>query len=112
MFAETKKDTAGTLVVEGEISLGMNPQVVHIDLQPSFGDHVSEYVIHEGLERRRSVAKTEEHDGRFKESKRSYKSSLPLIFFANANIVESPPDVEFGEYSGVLHVVNQLWDQR
>ena len=111
MFAETKKDAVGSFMVECEIALGVDSKVVHINLEPALGDHIREYVIHEGLERRWSVAKAEEHDGGFEESERSDKCSLPLVFFVNADIVESSSDVKLGEYGGVLHVVNQLRDQ-
>ena len=71
-----------------------------------FGDHVSKDVVHEGLESGWSVAKPEEHDGRFKESKRSDKRSLPLVFFTNADVIESPSDVELGKDRGVFHVID------
>ena len=54
-------------------------------------------MVHERLEGRWSVAETEEHNGRFKESERSDERSLPLVFLANANVVESPSDVELGK---------------
>ena len=63
-------------------------------------------MVHESLEHGRGVAETEKHDCGFIETKRSDESGLPLIFCANANIVISPLDVEFGEESGVFHVVN------
>ena len=69
-------------------------------------------MVHERLESRWSIAESKEHDGRFKESKRSDKCSFSLVFFANANIIKSPPDIEFGENCGVLHIVNQFRDKR
>ena len=69
-------------------------------------------MVHKGLENGWSVAKPEEHDSRFKESKRSDECSFPLVFLANTNVVESPSDIKLGEYCGVLHVVNQFGDKR
>ena len=63
-------------------------------------------MVHERLERGWSVAKPEEHDGRFEESKRSDESSFPLVVFANANVIESPSDVELGKDRGVFHIVD------
>ena len=63
-------------------------------------------MVHEGLECGGSVAETEKHDCGFIETERSDECGLPLIFFTNANIVISPSDVEFGEESGVFHVIN------
>ena len=69
-------------------------------------------MIHERLESRWSVTEPEEHDGRFKESERSDERSLPLVFFANMNVVKSPSDIKLGENHGVFHIVNQFRDKR
>ena len=63
-------------------------------------------MVHESLECGRSIAETEKHDCGFIETERSDECSLPLIFFVNVNIVISPLDVEFGEESGVFHVID------
>ena len=63
-------------------------------------------MIHEGLERRGSIAKTKKHDCGFIETKESNEGGLPLILFANANIVITPSDIEFGEESGVFDVID------
>ena len=65
-------------------------------------------MVHEGLECWRSIAETEKHDCGFIETKESNECSLPMILFTNANIIISPLDVEFGEESGVFHVIDQL----
>ena len=106
MFAKAEQDSSGTFMMEGEVSLGMDAQVVHIDLQPTFGNHIGEDVIHKRLKSGWSITELEEHDSRFKESKRSDEHSLPLVFFANANVVESPSDIELGKDRGVLHIIN------
>ena len=53
-------------------------------------------MVHEGLERWRSIAETEKHDCGFIETEGSNEYGLPLIFM-NANIVIFPLDIEFGE---------------
>ena len=89
----------------------MYPQVVHIDLEPPFGDHIGENVVHERLKSRRGVAEPKKHYGGFKETKRGYERCFPLIFFSDADIVITPSNVEFGEQCRVLHVINQLRDE-
>ena len=69
-------------------------------------------MVHEGLESGWSVTEPKEHDGRFKEFKRGDERSLPLVLFTNANVVESPSDIELGKDRGVLHVIDQLRDKR
>ena len=42
------EDTFGTFLMEGGVG-GIDKEVIHIDDEPSFGDHVAEGVIHESL---------------------------------------------------------------
>ena len=89
----------------------MYPQVVHIDLEPSLGNHVSEDVIHEHLKSRRSITEAKEHYRGFKEAERSDECHFPLVFLPNANVVITPLNIELCEQCGVLHIINQLWDE-
>ena len=41
-------------------------EIIYVDDEPSFSDHVSEGVIHEMLEYGRRVVEIKEHDGGFK----------------------------------------------
>ena len=86
----------------------MYPQVIHIDLEPSLGDHVNKDMIHEHLKSRRSVTKAKEHDGGFKEAERSDECCFPLVFLLNANVVITPSNIKLHEQCGVLHIVDQL----
>ena len=95
-------------MMECEVSLGVNSQVIHVYFQPSFSNHVCENVVHKGLEGGWSIAKAEELDSWFKECKRSDECSFPLVFFLNANVVESPSDVKLSKDHRVLHVINQF----
>ena len=89
----------------------MYPQVVHIDLEPSLGDHVRKDMIHECLKSRRSVAEAKEHDSGFKKAERSDECRFPLVFLLNANVDITPSNIKFREQCGVLHIIDQLWDE-
>ena len=65
-------------------------------------------MVYKGLESGQSITEPKQHDGRFKESKRSDEHSLPLVLFLNANVVESPSDIELGEDYRVFHVIDQF----
>ena len=99
------------LVVQFEVILGMYPQVVHIDFELSLGNHVSKDMIHERLKCRRSITETKEHYGGFKEAEKSDECRFPLVFLPNANVVITPSNIKLGEQCGVLHIINQFWDE-
>ena len=84
----------------------MYPQVVHVDLEPSLGDHVGEDVVHERLKGRRGIAEAKEHYGRFIESERSDECCFPLVFLPDTNVVIAPSDVKLGEQCRVFHIVD------
>ena len=98
-------------MVEGKVIFGVDANVVHINFQPFFCYHISKDVVHKGLECRWCVAKPKEHYCRFKKSQRGDKGSFPLVFFMNVDVVISPPDVEFCEEGGILHVVDEFRDE-
>ena len=89
----------------------MYPQVVHIDLKPTFGNHISKNMIHKCLKSRRGVAEPKEHYSWFKEAERSDEHRFPLVFLPNANVVITPSNIKLGEQSGVLHIIDQLWNE-
>ena len=89
----------------------MYPQIVHINLEPSFSDHVVKDMIHERLKGWRGITEAKEHDGRFEETKRGDERCLPLVFLPNANVVITPSNIKLSEQSRVLHVVDQLRDE-
>ena len=64
MFPEMLQDISCTFMMEDKGTVGVNVKVIHIDLQPAFGDHIGEDVIHKCLKGGWSVAETEEHDSR------------------------------------------------
>ena len=89
----------------------MYPQVVHVNLEPSLSNHVSKDMIHEHLKSWRSITEAKEHYSRFKEAERSDERRLPLVFLLNANVVITPANIELREQCGVLHIVDQFWDE-
>ena len=89
----------------------MYSQVVHIDLEPSLGDHVGENMIHECLKSWRGVAEPKEHHSGFKEAERSDEHCFPLVFLLDANVVVTPSNIKLGEQSRVHHIINQLRDE-
>ena len=80
----------------------IDQEVVYVNNEPSFGDHVSEGVRHELLKGWRGVGHAEEHDGWFIKSSMSNEGCLPLISFFYLDVVISPAYVEFGEDLGVF----------
>ena len=50
--------------MEGSVG-GVDEEIVHIDDEPSFSDHIVEGVIHEPLKGGRGVGEPEEHDSGF-----------------------------------------------
>ena len=99
-------------MVEGKVIFGVDTDVVHVNFQPFFRYHIGKDVVHKGLECRWCVAKPEEHHCWFKESQGGDKGSFPLVFFTNADVVIAPPDVEFHEEGGILHVIDEFRDKR
>ena len=90
----------------------MNPQVIHVNLEPLLYDHVSEDVVHECLKRRWSIAEAKEYDSGFKKAKGGGKGCFPLILFSDVNIIVSPSNIEFSKEGGILHVIDKLGDKR
>ena len=85
--------------MEVQVIFGVNAEIIHVDLQPFFPEHVGEDMVHEHLERGGCIAESEEHDGGFEESHGSDESSFPLVFFSNMDIIVSPVNVKLGEQS-------------
>ena len=81
MFSESLEDSASSFVMEGEIILGVNAHVIHVDFEPFFCDHVRTDMIHKRLKGGRCVGESEEHDCWFIESKGGDERRFPLVFF-------------------------------
>ena len=93
---------------------GVDKEVIHVNNEPSFCDHITKGVIHELLEGGRGVGKTEEHYSWFEESLMSDESGFPLVSVFDLDIVISPPNVKFGEYLRPLEFINEIgnkWEE-
>ena len=96
--------------MEGGVG-GVDKEVILIDDEPSFSNHVVEGVIHEAMEGSGGVGEPEEHYGGFKESFMGDKGCFPLVTIFDLYVVVSPPNVEFGEDFGVLQLVYKVRDE-
>ena len=105
------EDMAGLLSV-GLLVQGGDEEVIHVDNQPSFSDHVSEGVIHETLEHSGGVAKAEEHDGGFKEAFVSDEGRLPLVTILDADVVVPLTNIKLGEVASIFQLVHEVGDKR
>jgi len=90
---------------------GEYKKIIHIDDEPSFGNHVSKRVIHESLESGEGVHKAKEHDCRFKKALMSDENGLPLMAIFDVHIVVAPTNVELGKDLGIFEFINKVRDQ-
>ena len=79
MFSKMLKYSSGAVAVKSKGAISVDSEVVHVYLQPSFGDHVCEDMVHKGLEGGWSVAETKKYDGGLIETKWGNKGHFPLI---------------------------------
>ena len=91
---------------------GGNEEIVHVDNEPSFCDHITEGVIHELLECGRGVIKSKEHNGRFKKSFVHDEGSFPLVAILDVDIIISPTNIKFSEVASVFQLVHEVGDER
>ena len=40
MFAKSLENSLGSIMMESKSTIGVNAKVVHVDLEPSFCDHI------------------------------------------------------------------------
>ena len=97
MFLKLLEYMPHSFMMEIWVVLGVDAEVIHVDLQPFFPEHVGEDMVHKCLECGGCIAESEEHDGGFEESHGSDESSFPLVFFLNTDVVVFPANVKFGE---------------
>ena len=97
--------------MEGGVG-GVDEEIIHIDNEPSFSNHVAERVVHETLEGGGGVGESEEHHGRFKEPFMGNKGCFPLVTVLDPYVVVPPSDVELGEDLGVSQFIHEIRDKR
>jgi hypothetical protein len=86
--------------------------VVEVDLEPLFLDEVVEGIVHIALECSGCVAHPEEYNSWFVGALFSGKGSFPFISFLDSNVVESPVDIDFSEYTRTLEIIDNSFDGR
>jgi len=89
---------------------GEDEEVVHVDDEPSFSNHVSEGVIHKSLEGGRGVGETEEHNSRFEEAFVGNEGSLPLMSIFDVYVVVAPSNVKLSENLGISEFIDEVGD--
>ncbi|KAF8481394.1 hypothetical protein JB92DRAFT_3132870 [Gautieria morchelliformis] len=88
--------------------------VIKVHAEDTLHNHISENIVHHGLEGHQAVRKAEEHDPRFEQASVCPEGSLPLVPFPNPDIVESPSDIQLCKVPHALELVDELgdeWDQ-
>ena len=90
------------------VIVGVDEEVIHVDDEPSFSNHIPERVGHESLESGGGVGHAEEHNCGFIESPVGNESSLPLVSVLDSDIVISPLHVKLGEDLGVFEFVHEI----
>ena len=109
-FCHLLQHLAGSLDVCSFIR-GEDEEVIHVDDEPSLGNHIPEGVVHESLECSRGVIKTKEHDCRFEKPLVGDESRLPLVSVLNVNIIVSPSNIKLGKVPGVFEFVDKVRDE-
>jgi hypothetical protein len=110
-FGHVLENTFGLFFMEF-IIWEEDEDIVHLDNEPSFGDHVSKGVIHETLEGRQGVSESKEHHRGFEEAFVGDEGGFPLLSVLVADIVVSPSHNEFGEGFGISEFIKEVRDER
>ena len=99
-FSHTLQDALHTFFMEGGVR-GVDEEIIHIDDEPSFGNHIVEGVVHKSLKSGRGIGEPKEHDGGFKESFVDDEGCFPLVTILDSYVVVPPPNVKLGEDLGI-----------
>ena len=100
-FGHALENAFRAFFMEGGVG-GVDKKIVHVDDEPSFGNHMAEGVVHEALEGGGGVGESEEHHRGFEKSFVGNEGCLPLVTVLDSYVVVSPPDVELGEDLSIL----------
>ena len=85
--------------------------VVQIDHHDTFCYEVLEDVVYHSLEDGRAVSHAEEHYQGFEQASIGPEGCLPLILGLNADVVETPTNVQLSEVSGSAELRYKFRDQ-
>ena len=87
-------------LVKGSVR-GVDEEIIHVDNEPSFSNHITEGVVHETLEGGGGVGEAEEHHGGFEETFVGDEGCFPLVTVLDSHIVVPPSYVELGKDLGI-----------
>ena len=90
---------------------GKDQDVIQVDHHDTFRYEVPEDVVHHGLEGGRAVSHAKKHYQRFEQALIGLEDCFPLISGLNANVVETPMNVQLGEVSGFTELRYKFGDQ-
>ena len=82
--------------MEGDVG-GVDKEIVHINDEPSFSNHIAEGVVHETLEGGGGVGESEEHYGWFEEPLMGNEGCFPLVTVLDPYVIVPPSDVELSK---------------
>ena len=91
---------------------GIDKEIIHVDNEPSFGNHVPEGVIHKTLECGRGVGESKEHHCGFEEPSVGDEGGLPLVSVLDPYVIVPPSDVELGKDLSISQFVYEVGDKR
>ena len=94
------------------VIIRVDEEVVHVNDEPSFSNHIPEGIRHELLESGGGIGHAKEHDSGFIESSVSDEGGFPLVAFLYSDVVISPSYIKLGEDLGVFQFVNEVRNQR
>jgi len=93
------------------LRLGEDQDVIQVDHHNTFHYEVLEDVVHHGLEGGWTVSHSKEHYQGFEQASIGSEGRLLLVSELNANIVETPIDIQLGEVSGPTELGHEFGDQ-
>lgn len=71
-----------------------------------------EDIVHHVLESCRGVGEAKEHNSRFKESSIGNERRFPFVAFFYADVLVTPPYIEFSKVFGALKFIHEVRDKR
>ena len=86
----------------------VDEEVIHVNDEPSFSNHISKGVRHESLKGGGGVGLAKEHNSGFIKSLVGNESGFPLVTILDSDVVISPSYVKLGEDLGVFEFVNEV----
>ena len=90
---------------KGSLIWREDENIVHINDDDTFINHIRKDVIHHGLKGGWGIAHPKEHYGGFEKPPVCFKCCLPLVTILNSYVIIPLMDIEFGELMSSLQLV-------